>query len=70
MPILRDELVSFVSTWNAHRIRAQPNRSHHVPGVPDELYRTGQQEGFIPDLEVLSALESQLPDYGNCKAAV
>jgi hypothetical protein len=67
MPILRDELVSFVGTWNAHKIRAQPNRSHHVPGVPDELYRTGQQEGFVPDLEVLSALESQLLDYGNDK---
>jgi hypothetical protein len=67
MPILRDELVSFVGTWNAHKIHAQPNRSHHVPGVPDELYRTGQQEGFVPDVEVLSALESQLPDYGNDK---
>src|SRR5205085_1219184 len=40
MPILRDELKSFVDTHNAHRIRAQPNRSNHVAGVPDELYRT------------------------------
>jgi hypothetical protein len=65
MPILRDELKSFVSTYNAHRIRAQPKRSHYVAVVPDELYRTGQQHGFTPDNEVLSALESALPEYGN-----
>ena len=64
MPILRHELASFVSTWNAHRIRAQPNRLHHVPGVPDELYRTGQQHGFTLNDEVLSAIESTLPKYG------
>jgi hypothetical protein len=67
MPILRDELNAFVSTWNAHRIRAQPNRSQHVAGVPNELYRTGQQHGFVPDNEVLSALESALPEYGRYK---
>jgi hypothetical protein len=65
MPILRDELKSFVSTHNAHRIRAQPKRSHHIAGVPDELYRIGQQHGFTPDNEMLSALESALPKYGN-----
>jgi hypothetical protein len=65
MPILRNELKSFVSTHNAHKIRAQPKRSHHVAGVPDELYRTGQQHGFMPDDDVLSALESALPEYGN-----
>ena len=64
MPILRDELKSFVGTHNAHRIRAQPKRSHHVVGVPDELYRTGQQYGFTPDDKVLSALKSALPKYG------
>jgi hypothetical protein len=64
MPILRDELKSFVSTHNAHRIRAKPNPLNHVAGVPDGLYRTGQQHGFIPNNEVLSALDSALPEYG------
>ena len=64
MPILWDELNAFVSTWNAHRIRAQLNRSQHVAGVPDELYRIGEQHGFLPDSKVLSALESTLPKYG------
>ena len=70
MPILREELTAFVRTWNAHRIRAQPNRSHHVSSVPDELYRTGQQEGFVPDRQVLLALKAQLPNYGNNIEAV
>jgi hypothetical protein len=64
MPILRGELKSFVSIYNVHRIRAQPKRSHHVAGVPDELYRTGQQHGVVPNNEVLLALESALPKYG------
>ena len=64
MPILRDELNAFVSTWNGHRIRAQSNRSQHIAGVPDELYRTGPQHGFLPDDKVLTALESTLPRYG------
>ena len=64
MPILQDELKAFVSTWNAHWIRAQPNRLQHVAGVPDELYRTGQQHGFTPDNKIFSALESALPEYG------
>lgn len=38
MPILQDELKSFISIHNAHRIRVQPKRSHHVASVPDDLY--------------------------------
>jgi hypothetical protein len=38
MPILRDELKSFISTHNAHKIGVQPKRSHRVADVPDELY--------------------------------
>ena len=66
MPLLRDELNSFVRTHNAHPIRAQKNRSQHVPGVPDELYRTKEyeQRGFTVNRQVLNALQGALPDYG------
>jgi hypothetical protein len=66
MPLLREELNTFVRTHNAHPIRAQKNRSQHVPGVPDELYRTKkyEQHGFTVNMQVLSALQGALPDYG------
>lgn len=38
MPVLWDELKSFVSTHYAHKTRAQPKQSHHVASVPDGLY--------------------------------
>lgn len=63
MPILRQELNTFVSTHNAHPIRRQNNRSMHVPGAPDELYR-GEQRGFAVNREVLTALQDTLPEYG------
>ena len=63
MPILRQELNTFVSTHNAHPIRRQNNRSMHVPGAPDELYR-GEQRGFAVDREVLTALQATIPEYG------
>jgi hypothetical protein len=65
MPLLRKELTAFVNTHNAHPIRAQKNRSQHVPGVPDELYRH-QQHGFEANNEVLTALQATLPEYGKC----
>jgi hypothetical protein len=58
MPLLRQELNTFVRTHNAHPIRAQKNRLQHVPGVPDELYRTEEyeQHGFTVNMQVLNAL--------------
>ena len=63
MPILREELTTFVRTHNAHPIRAQKNRSQHIPGVPNELYLHGQ-EGLTVNEQVLQALQGALPDYG------
>lgn len=63
MPILRRELTAFVSTHNTHPIRAQKNRSQHVPGVPNELYRH-QQYSIPVNNEVLAALQATLPEYG------
>ena len=37
-PILREEFATFVRVWNRHKIRTQNNRSHVIPGVPNELY--------------------------------
>jgi hypothetical protein len=66
MPILREELTTFVNVHNAHPIRAQKNRAQHLAGAPNELYRSrpGQQQGFKPCQEVLAALESAIPVYG------
>jgi hypothetical protein len=66
MPLIREELKTFVNTHNAHPIRAQKNRSQHVPGVPDELYRH-QQYGFPVNNEVLTALQATVPKYGKYK---
>jgi hypothetical protein len=48
IPIIRSELQAFIDTHNAHPIRTQRNRAHHVAGVPDELYT--RQCGFSLDL--------------------
>jgi len=65
MPIIRSELQAFVDTHNAHRIRAQRKRSHHVAGVPNELYNDSTRQcGFGLDYEVLSQWESQVTHYG------
>jgi hypothetical protein len=65
MPIIRSELQTFVDTHNAHPIRAQPKRAHHVAGVPDELYSDrSRQCGFNPNPEVLADWESQVAHYG------
>jgi hypothetical protein len=65
MPIIRSELQTFVDTHNAHPIRAQRNRAHHVAGVPNELYADrARQCGFSLDLGVHSQWEAQVAQYG------
>jgi hypothetical protein len=65
MPIIRSELQAFVDTHNAHPIRAQRNRAHHVAGVPNELYADrARQCGFSLDLGVHSQWEAQVAQYG------
>jgi hypothetical protein len=65
MPIIRSELQAFVDTHNAHRIRAQPKRMHHVAGVPDELYADSTRQcGFSLDYDVLDQWESRVAHYG------
>lgn len=38
LPIIRKEINSFVTTWNAHPIRKDNTRPDQVPGRPDELF--------------------------------
>jgi len=64
MPLLREELTAFVYTHNAHPIRAQRNRSQHVPDIPDDLYRDGEQHGFALNEQVLSVMQTTLPHHG------
>jgi hypothetical protein len=63
MPILREELIAFVRTHNAHPIRSQKNRSQHVPGVPNKLYQH-EQHGFPVNEQVLAAMQATLPYHG------
>jgi len=46
VPILRDEIATFVETWNEHRIRSQRNRANHVAGIPNELYTSDDTPRF------------------------
>ncbi|KAH7040408.1 uncharacterized protein B0I36DRAFT_9943 [Microdochium trichocladiopsis] len=66
MPIIRSEFVQFVQTWNAHRIRKQPTRTHVIPGRPWSLFfhpeQTGAQDFRLPlDLDLHQKL-SMLAD--------
>jgi len=65
MPIIRAELHAFVDTHNAHPIRKQRNRDHHVAGAPNELYRDPTRQcGFALDYDTLNEWESRVNPYG------
>jgi hypothetical protein len=38
IPIIREELKTFVHVWNRHRIRPQPNKLYSIPGKPWMLF--------------------------------
>ena len=64
MPLLREELASFISTHNAHPIRRQRAREKHIPGEPNKLYRSGEQMGFTADPEILAYWDSTITQFG------
>lgn len=68
MPTLRAEVQSFVHTWNVHHIRRQPRRPTVVHGKPYMNYfhppNGVQDQGISVDLEQLSALQSNVQDWG------
>ncbi|OXV08381.1 hypothetical protein Egran_03852, partial [Elaphomyces granulatus] len=53
VPILRDEIATFVETWNEHRIRSQRNSANHVAGIPNELYTSDDtlRFGWTPNAQ-------------------
>jgi len=71
IPIIRQELLQFVQTWNSHRIRKQSNRDWVVPGVPDVLYDYPGVTGVhdcgiaVPD-DLLTEVQNELASYGEC----
>jgi hypothetical protein len=67
MPILRSELFDWVDDHNALPIRPQRERSQHVAGVPNDLYRgsaSAVKQGFDLDLDLHAELESTVLAYG------
>jgi hypothetical protein len=46
MPIIRQQVYTYMLDWNAHTIRAQRDKPHIVPGVPDSIYST-PREGIV-----------------------
>jgi len=65
VPILRDEIATFVETWNEHRIRSQRNRPNHVAGIPNELYTSdvAPRFGWTPDASLLLQLSETVKDF-------
>jgi hypothetical protein len=62
MLILREELMTFVRTHNAHPIRAQKNRFLHIFDISEKLYRH-EQYRFAVNKHVLAAMQATLPNY-------
>ena len=68
IPLLRHEIAEFCLNWNAHRIRAQPDRANSVGGIPNRLFSSPpegvQQCGKSPNIEKLSEMAEQFDLYG------
>ena len=50
MPLIRQELIAFVTTKNAHNTRYQKDCPYHKPGVLNELINEGTDYSFSIDL--------------------
>lgn len=69
MPLIREEVKSFVAVYNHHRIRRQPNKPNSQPGRPDTLYHYPQlsnakRYGRVVDTEYIAQLIEE-DDFGN-----
>lgn len=66
MPIIRSEIITYVETWNAHRIRPQKQRPNHIAGIQNELYTDHLLPcyGWVPNIEILSQLNETVKDVG------
>jgi hypothetical protein len=68
MPIIRNEVNHFVTSWNGHMIRRQPNRPNAVQGIPQELYQDPPNGvvdyGNTPNLPSLDTYDRIAAEYG------
>jgi hypothetical protein len=76
LPLLRHEIDTYVRIHNAHHIRVQEKREHHVPGIPNELYfgkdyilkegfdKARATRGFRPNLRLLRQHIQLFEQYG------
>ena len=67
VPILREELYSFVRLWNSHSIRKQKNRPNAVVGKPFMLYHHPgshvQNWGVAFDTEQLREMKTNIGEW-------
>ena len=65
VPILRQEIATYVDTWNEHRIRSQSGRPNHIAGRPNELYfdTSTPRYGWQPNPELLSQLKEAVSGF-------
>lgn len=67
IPILREELYSFVRLWNAHSIRKQKNRPNAVVGKPFMLYHHPgshvQNWGVSFDANQLQTIKAEVGEW-------
>ena len=68
IPILRDEIFSFVRTWNSHYIRKQKDRPYVIHGKPYMNYNHPPEgvynHGFSIDRELLKELQKDVEEWG------
>lgn len=68
LPMIREEVYSYVSLWNTHSIRYQPNRPHLPHGKPIVLYFTPPpgvpDYGVEPPHTMLQELQKSVCGWG------
>jgi hypothetical protein len=71
MPLIRDEVAARMMVHNHRRIRKDSKRPHHVPGVPEDLWKglnkhgeRPRDYGIKPRLSTLQNRKEALSGYG------
>jgi transposase InsO family protein len=68
MPMIRTEIFKWVQTTNARPIRDQSSIKErgleHLPGVPNDLFIDGPQQGFRPCERLSQFFEAKVEAYG------
>jgi hypothetical protein len=69
LPIIRDEVASYVDIWNNHSIRAQKERPHMISGKPKVNYFLSMMKkipncGRPIDPELVEKLRTDTMEWG------